>query len=428
MSNYVTFQDLIDHGVDYLGGAAAAQVKRDVIRAIYEAYRELINAHTWSYLYTQGRIITNPAYDGAVQSPPATLEYLQSSGVYPYQVTLTGGVWPSWATQGYLRCSVQGLFPPYVPVTFNVNTSTSFVAYKVAERKSDTVLTLDPQINPGIDLPAGTQFTLYCDTYLLPIDFVAADQAMYEQMFGGMQFTHPRDWSVRKPVCVRPGVPYKYRIRGDKKWPGRLVMSLFPWPYEFRSLDFIYKRRPRPLNNSLYTTGTVSGAPATQVPPPPGTFDVSGQTLTGVGTNWGPGVVGSVVRLSPSTTVLPSSLLMGTNPATYESLVTEYLSPSSLILQDPLDQDYSGVMYTMSDPIEIEAGAMMNAMFRCVEKHIAQARTLKDKPSAQAQYIVELRAARAADSRSFMGRAVGDGESMQRRLRDYPINLATTES
>jgi hypothetical protein len=118
---------------------------------------------------------------------------------------------------------------------------------------------------------------------------------------------------------------------------------------------------------------------------------------------------------------------MGTNPATYESVVSDYVSPTSLVMQDALDQTYTNALYTMSDPVEIESGAMMNAMYRCVEKHIAQARTLKDKPSAQAQYLVELRAARAADSRSFMGRSVGDGESMQRRLRDYPINLSYTE-
>jgi len=423
---YVTFQDLIDHGVDYIGGNPAQQVRRDVIRAILEAYRELINAHNWSYLYTQGRIISNPAYDGSVQSPPATIQYQQSAGSYPYQVTLTGGTWPPWAGQGYLRCSVQGLFPEYEPVDYDVNTSTSFVAYKVAELKSATVLTLDNQLNPGIDLPAGTQFTLYCDSYVLPIDFVAADQAMYEQMFGGMEFSHPRDWLYENRYVFAQGIPYKYTIRGDKKWPGRMVISIYPWPYEYRTMDFIYKRRPRVLSNPLYTTGTVSGTSVGAAYNQSGTMDASGQTLTGVGTNWTPEMVGSVIRLTPSTTVQPSSMIMGTNPATYESVVTDYISSTSLVMQDPLDQTYSGVQYTMSDPIEIEPGAMMNAMYRCVEKHIGQARTLKDKPSAQAQYLVELRAARSADSRSFMGRAAGCGEPMRRRLRDYPIDLTTT--
>ena len=426
MTYYVTFQDLIDHGVDYIGGNPAQQVRRDVIRSIIEAYRELTNAHNWSYLYTQGRIVTNPAYEGATQNPEATLQYQQNSGTYPFQVTLTGGTWPSWAGQGYLRCSVQGLFPAYEPVDYDVDTSTSFVAYKVAEMKSSTVLTLDSMINPGIDLPAGTQFTLYCDSYLLPTDFVATDQAMYEMMFGGMEFTHPREWLYDNRYVFAQGIPCKYTIRGDKKWPGRMVMSVYPWPYEFRTLDFIYKRRPRELDLPSYTTGTVSGTSVGQVSEPSGTFDVSGQTLTGVGTAWNPKMVGCVVRLSPSATVPPSSIIMGTNPATYESIVTDYISPTSLVMQDALDQSYSGVQYTMSDPIEIEAGAMMNAMYRCVEKHLAQARTLKDKPSAQNQYLIELRAARSADSRSFMGRAAGEVQGLKRRLRDYPIDLMST--
>ena len=56
---YTTFQDVIDHALDYLGGNPQDAALRDCKRATLEAYRTLANAHNWSYLYTHGRIITS---------------------------------------------------------------------------------------------------------------------------------------------------------------------------------------------------------------------------------------------------------------------------------------------------------------------------------------------------------------------------------
>jgi len=190
MISYTTFADILDHGVDYLGGNPSAQALRDVTRAALEAYRDLANAFNWSYLYTWSRIMTNPAFDGSENN--CTVQYQLTSGTYPNQITLStpigspAMVWPPWAGGGIIRLGTTGMFPAYTPVTGDVDTTTSYVAYKVAEMKSSTVLTLDPVLSPPIDLPAGTPFILYCDTYVLPEDFVAQDQALYERNFGGM--------------------------------------------------------------------------------------------------------------------------------------------------------------------------------------------------------------------------------------------------
>lgn len=63
---------------------------------------------------------------------------------------------------------------------------------------------------------------------------------------------------------------------------------------------------------------------------------------------------------------------------------------------------------------------MQNAYLRCCEKHLAMHRTLKDKPSARAQYLEALEQAKAADSRSFMGRYAGQVARLRPRLRDMP--------
>jgi hypothetical protein len=114
---------------------------------------------------------------------------------------------------------------------------------------------------------------------------------------------------------------------------------------------------------------------------------------------------------------------MGSNPAVFESVVTAYISATSIQVADVADIAYSSVAYTISDPIDIEQGAMLNAYLRCVEKHIGMSRTLKDKPSAAAQYLSALGEAKSADSRSFTGRTVGSGGRVRMRLRDMPYDI-----
>ena len=115
------------------------------------------------------------------------------------------------------------------------------------------MLTLTETLSPEADLAAGCEFVLYRDTYLLPEDYVAQDQALYEMNFGGMSYTHPREWLYENRYVFAQGIPQCYTITGDPQYPGRLVMRIFPWPYEEKSIDFIYKRRPRVA--SIGTTG-----------------------------------------------------------------------------------------------------------------------------------------------------------------------------
>lgn len=409
MITYTCFQDIIDHGIDYLGGNPADQTKRDCVRAALEAYRDLCNAFTWSYLYTQGRIITSQAYDSSVVG--STVAYLESSGTYPRQMTITGDTWPAWAANGIVR--IGGLAPgdnsggQYDSVYAGPNT-TGPVGYKVDQRISATVITLDPVICPVADIAAGTSFVLYQDTYVLPDDFVAQDQALYESHFSGMHFTHPREWLFENRYIFSSGVPEFFTITGDRKYPGRLVTRMFPWPYQSKSVDFIYKRRPHRLYTQSVTSGTVSATSGSNV-------------VTGVGTAFSPNMVGSTFRLSGNTKP-PSSLIMGTNIGVFETVVQSWVSPTSIVLQDDLDATYSGVGYMISDTVDIEPGAMLNAYLRCVEKHIGMARTLKDKPSASKQYDVALSEAKCADSRSFAGRhTVVGGNKLRHQWWRGPI-------
>jgi hypothetical protein len=380
MDGHPTFQDAIDQLLDYLGADPSDSAVRDCRRAAIEAYRTLTNAHNWTYLYAHGRVITSPAFEAG------TIAYDHEDGTYPRQVTLSGDTWPEWAADGtYLRVGQ--------------------VAYRVAERKSATVLTLDEAVNPGADLDAGTAYTLYRDTYLLPEDYSAQDQAWFERNFGGMGYTHPREWLYENRYNIVEGDPAFYTITGDTKYPGRLVLRVHPWPREALSIDFLYKRRPRPLVLSSAAAGTVSTT-------------AGSTTVTGVGTAFTPKMVGSVIRVS-SNAETPSSIV-GLNPPAFESIVAAYISGTQVAVADPAGESLAGKAYIVSDIIDVEPGAMLNAYWRACEMHLGMNRTLKDKPSARAQYNDEVLRAKAADSRSFAGRSAGDPIRHVRRLRDMP--------
>lgn len=384
---FTTFQDVLDHGLDYLGSNPGDAARRDCVRAALEAYRDLANTFNWSYLYTHGRVLTSASFDGE----GATMTYIHTGGTYERMATISGSTWPDWAGDGYVRVGE--------------------VIYEIDERKSATVVTFSEQVNPGQDIAAPVLFSAYRDTYLLPEDYIAQDQSLYEGNFGGMCYKHPRDWLYASRYVYGSGLPFDYTITGDQKYPGRLVLKVFPWPVEAKSIDFLYKRRPRELSIANESTGTAA-------------VTTGDTTLTGTGTSFTPKMVGSVVRLS-STVKPPTSIIMSNRPAVFESFVRAYVSPTVLILADPADADYSGVGYTISDMVDIEPGAMLNAYLRCVEKHLGMNRTLKDKPSAANQYAAALSEAKSADSRSFMGRSAGQNTPRRLRLRDYPPDTNT---
>jgi hypothetical protein len=381
---WITYQDAVQHVLDYLGGGVGDAVMRDSRRAVSEAYRELATSHHWSYLYTHGRINTNaPFQDG-------TIAYQHTGGTYERMVTLTGGTWPDFAALTYIRVGVVG--------------------YRVVERKSATVVTLDEQVNPGADIAALTQYIMYQDTYVLPADFRAQDQALYESNFGGMQYCHPKEWLYENRYIFQEGIPQQYTITGDNRVPGRLVIRLLPWPILSRSIDFIYQRSPRDM-----TVGWVDGTASVSA-------DSNSISCPGPGF-FTPNMVGSVLRLSATSTKPTGDIggAAGYNPAAFESVIQSYVSPTSVLTFDASNNALSGVAATASDPIEIERESMANCFLRCCEKHIGMSRVLKDKPSARAQFVEELEKARAADSRSFMGRACGPAYRYRMKLRDMPM-------
>ncbi len=375
-----TYKDAVEHAIDFLGAKVSNEASRDGRRAVFAAARELANAHRWSYLYQRGRIATVEPYD------TGTIAYDHTGGTYERQVTLTSGTWPDWATFGVLVISN--------------------VAYEIAEKKSSTVITLLATSNPGEDVAAETTYTLYRDTYPMPCDFVAGDEVMSIGQAMSLCYEHPRSWLTRQRLVQSPAMPTIYTITGDQNYFGSLALRLFPPPDQVYQLDFLYQRRPRPLAVEEYSTGTVSAA-------------ADATTVTGTGTTWTSAHVGTVIRLSGDTLNKPTSRV-GSNPPAAERVVMAVDSTTSLAVDAAFEDDYSGVKYLISDPLDLEEGAMLDAYWRCVEKELGVIRRMKDRGEMNAAYREALLLAMEADSRSFQPRSAGPGSVWPYRLRDFP--------
>lgn len=452
-----TYQDLIDHVNDFQGASPGVQGFRLAARAVQEAYRDLGREFNWPYYYTLGRIQLNPPYGSS--SDGSTIGYQAAGGIAPRLVSLTGGYWPSWAKDGYVRLTyppgtsaagqptdgnVLYLVDQVLPAPLSNYQSDILVATDVATcagasgnqlashsdysvdmlmatdlavcvggQTASTYLTFDAQVNPGSNIPPGTIYTLFQDTYLLPSDFVSSDQAMYQDNFGGMFFCSQSDFEYQRRYYQVYGVPQYYTIRGSTKYPGRLVFQCFPAPQQQTTIDFLYHRRPRPLQIACVNS--------------PGTMSISsGSTvLYSSSPIFTPSMIGSVVRLSPSA-IPPSGdipSLQNSTPAALETVITNLISPNCVYVRDAAPYALSGVAFTISDLVDVDRGSMLNVLMRGIEKRIAILTNRKEAPLFIANYQASLATARAESNVNIGRQSVGRTAGLQRRLQDYPYTF-----
>lgn len=386
-----TFQDAIDHIVDYVGGNASDQLQRDAKRAAIDALRDLANAHRWSYHYSEGRIFTSaPQTTGTVQ-------YDHTGGTYERQLTLTGGTWPDWVRYGQIRIGNDPASVAGGPV------------YEVEQQISASIITLDEVLNPGSDISSGTSYTLFRNEYLLPEDFIAQDEGLYQDNFCDMRFIHPRWWKRDERYIYTLGPPRFFTIIGDRSQQGRMACRIFPASEAAKTIDFIYQRRPGNLRIANFSEGSASVASGSR-------------TLTGTSGTFKSSMVKCSIRLSTDGTAPTNAY--GENPYDWETQIIGFTDESTLVLSDAAPSTYTGVAYVISSVIDIEEGAMLTAYKRGLEKQISIGRTLKDKPSAANAYQSALGLAKDSDSRSFANRKAGDQHVFVRRLIDMPISFA----
>jgi hypothetical protein len=377
----LTYQDQIDALIDYVGGNNSTEATRKARRAVLNAYTEMMSSHEWMYYFDRGRIVTEPAItDG-------TIQYTDATGV----VILTPD--PSTGTT----------FPADV---FFYNIILNQFPVNIISVQSNVQVTIDPATRLGYDLPAGTTFTLYRDTYALPTNFRNADEVINLNNTAPLQYAHPRDWLNFQRIRRGPATPRLWTWMGDVKYSPFLTIKFFPAPDLNYDFDYLYMRTARPLNIVQYATGSASST-------------AGSQTITGSGTTWSPSMVGSVFRLSQDNITVPTGP-QSYNPSATEDFIFAVNSPTSLTLNSNCPLTLGPVKYAISDPIDIEDIAMRVYMSRECEKQMRLLMRMK----ASVEEITELKDAmfRAweTDARNIGRRAAGRGNFTATRLANMP--------
>lgn len=379
-----TYADLVDHALYYLGGTADRAQAEPARLAVLAAYRELPARRTWSFLREVRRTTTNAPYS------TGTVTYTHSTRT----VTLTGGTFPDWAADGYST-----LYLGDTP-------------YPVAARPTTTTLTLTAGANPGADVSAESEYTLYTDTYPLPAGTLSIDAAVLNPNGTRLCYRQPADWPLLRRRNDGPGQPSDLAVSGVASPPGSgPALLLWPPPDARYQVDYLARRAPRPLRVDRRDDGTVTAAST---------------TVTGVNTLFTAALVGSLIRV-PADPSQPVTGPAGANPWAEERTVTAVASATSLTIDSAFDGTYSGTTYLISDPVDADWDVAGNYLLREVERQCRLVRRMEPTPLEDQHYQRALVDAKAADSRYTGRTAAGEGYAGPYRLSDHATRADVTE-
>lgn len=363
----ITAKDALDRLTGYLGDNTGQAADRDIKRAIADSLRELASDHDWSY-YIAEHLINFDA-----SQTTGTIAYSASTR----QVTLTGATWPTWVAA-------------YGVIVMGSHQSSC----RIAKRISGTVIELESATAPGTDISAGATYTVYRDKYPLPDDFHKGGQLVRTGGRERLTWVAPSQWDgYGSPYLPGGGRPWRYTFLGLPSKYGQPILQITPYPSAAETVAMVYKRLPRRITTWEYKTGTVTVSSG------------ANPTVTGSGTTWTSAMAGAVMRFVTNTTGnAPSEI---DNPAVDEARIGTFTSTTSILLDGTLNNSYAGTMYSISDPIDVEYGTMLNCFYYCCLKNLASVRELKGKLDARALYDMELKEAKGKELLTMERKGVG---------------------
>jgi hypothetical protein len=332
--------------VSSYGGPQDAE-QRDIRTAIHRAYSELTTIRDWAWYHVHGRIVTDAPYSTGTITSAGTA------------VTLTGGTFPPWAAQGYLKVGEK--------------------IARVAARVSDTALTLDAVLTLKDDV-TDAPYQLYRTVYPLPADFRNMDEPSDEYNWWSGLYVTPDQAMKLERVSNTSGTPLHWTIIKDPAGAGWAI-KLMGYPIIRETIDFTYRRSARPLRFSGHEASARAG-----------TIARSGASVTGSGSSFVAAMIGSVLRVGDTTNV-PGSIESLT-PWVSESFITDVATATALTTAA------SGTVaattkYLITDPMDI-APHMEQSMTSACDYWLARIRNVKPD-DAFAMYQRDLRLAMEQD-------------------------------
>lgn len=372
-----TYQDAVEHVLDVYELERTARNVRMARRAVFNAYTRIVNVHRWSYLDRRLQVRTEAS------QTTGSITYDHTGGTYEREVTLSGATWPDSVEFGKIIIDS--------------------VRYDIATQESSTVITLTVDSNPGSDVAAGTSYIWFRSTYPLPIRFHRASPVVDIANSYAPSYVTPNVLLQYQSGNYSPSRPQWYTFQNEDEYYGGMSIKFAPPPSEARTYDFMAEVRPRQLRTENYSTGTVS-------------CSAGSTTVTGSGTTFSADHVGCVIRFSSSATAPTSQFGTvddGNNPYFAQRIIQSVSTTTSLTIdtQASADTALSGVAYTISDPIDIEAGPMWVYFQRLIEEEFAKLERHKDLETHVALSDRELIVAMGADHKN---KDMGDSSSTMR--------------
>ena len=381
----LTYADVIDAAMDFLGGNSTSAGIADIRRCIQTAYREVSMAREWSFLREPGRIQLK------AEESTGTITYDHTGGAtYERQLTLAAGnTWPSWAADAHVQIGD--------------------AIHAVQTRHSgDQILQLDPVMNPGADVDAGTSFKIFPMWYELPADFVSFSTPYAEGIWQLGESNSDEEMMALHRYRHQTGTIRYHCVRSLPELHGSYGLYVYPAADADETLDFIYNRSPRQLRYSGHTAARDRVGTAA--------VDATQLIVTGTDTAFYSLMEGSLIRFG-DTTYDPTGM-DGLHPFLSQQTIATVTDTTHVTLASALGaQPGAGTHYVVSDVIDLDA-VVHEAFMACVRKHLAIQRNMKRKEDFLGLYQEALRRAKSADNRDDQPQVMGPRQPQVMRLKD----------
>lgn len=304
--------------------------------AILNVLREMPNRARWSYYDRRYTLRT-------VASQTGTCTYDHTGGASERLITLASATLPTDGTGEFYRVVIDE------------------VHYGIQRVLTSTTAMLDVNNNPGADVAALTECKVYRAYYPFPVGFrklahVWDTDQEREMIVLAEDELHGQSISIFSD----PGTPEYVAIVNHGEVLSSLALVFSPPPDAARTFDILYEAAPQAISTWLYESGKVTTSTVTA------TLSDGGVTNANM--------VGSVIRFSGNVAKAPTSLVGGMdgtdNPFVAQRLVIAVPSSATLTMHASVDT-YTAHKYTISDPIDIENGAMLLAFQKLCDAEYA---------------------------------------------------------
>lgn len=349
--SYLTYFDVVEHLIASSFGGPQDAEQRDIRTAVHRCYAEIGNIRDWSWQHAHGRIFT---------AAPATATVSSLSGT---TLQLSSGV-----AQGYSHVRIGDRVAEVVSIS----------------TIGGTTITLSSSVNfPSGTVENGDTATFYKTLYDLPTDFRNLDEPSDEFNWWSGAYVTPDEAMKMERVNFQTGTPLHWTVIKSPT-TSDYVLKLVGYPTSVETIDFTYRREPRPLRWSGHEPAARAGTVST--------LGGSFLDVTGVSTEFSSSMVGAILRIGDSTNT-PSTL---TSFTPYEEEVTiASVSSTTAMKYTGGDSTTSNVKYLITDPIDLPEH-MHNVMLSGSEYWLARIRSSNVEEKYQL-YQRDLRLAMEAD-------------------------------